>query len=192
MSLVQRLRNFRKDEGGSAAVEICIMAPLLAWAFLATVVYFHAYRSESVAAKATLTVADMVSRETGYITPSYLNGIHNLLNFLTMSDDYPEYRLTVFTWDEDDNRFEVRWSRERGNQPVLNTSSLQAYADRLPVMVDDQRAILVETWSSYKPPFNTVGLTEFDFENFMVINPRFAPQLCWNSDPQEDPSKAKC
>ena len=67
-SLLKCLRRMRDDESGSIAVETIMMVPLLAWALLSTLAYFDAYRAESISVKAGLTIADMVSRETGFVT----------------------------------------------------------------------------------------------------------------------------
>lgn len=185
------LRRFRRDESGSAAVETAMMAPLLAWAFTTTMVYFDAYRSEAIATKAATTVSDMLSREVGFINSGYLNGMQDVLDFLSKSATVPDFRLTVLTWDDTDTEYKVRWSRKRGTRPVLDTATLNSLVAQLPVLVDGERAILLETWTSYSPAF-AVGLNDFEFENFMVVSPRFATQLCWNNDANEDPARSKC
>lgn len=191
-----QLARLRRDERGSVAVETIFMVPLLVWALLATTSYFHAYRSEALADRAASTLADMVSRETEFITPSYLNGMRGMLQFLTLAPTTPDFRLTAFTWDEDDSRYEVRWSRQRGSQITYNTTRLQDVAHKLPILLDDEVAILVETWTPYSPKFTyslyDLGLRDFDFRNFIVVQPRFATQVCFNGDANLDPSKARC
>lgn len=176
-SMTQRIKTFYRDEDGSGAVEFIMMVPLLVWAWLATVVYFDAYRTEAIAIKATTTLADMVSRETDDIDSNYLNSMRKMLKFLSNADTIPDFRLTVFTWDEGNKKYKVRWSRERGSQPTLTNATINDYASKLPNINDEQNVILVETWTDYKPSFNA-GLTDSTFENLMVINPRFAGQLC--------------
>ncbi len=192
-SLVRRFKHLRRDEGGSGTVEMLFMVPLLIWCLLATVTYFHAYRSEHTATKAASTLADMVSRETEYITPAYLDGMRGMLQFLTMSDTTPQYRLTVFTWDAANSKYVVRWSRRRGSQPTLKTSDLVSMTGQLPLLKDGERAIIVETWTAYHPRFNfNLGLSDFDFENFVVVTPRFAGQLCFAASENSDPEDASC
>lgn len=192
-SLVARLRRLRRDESGSGTVEMVFMIPLLCWCLLSTISYFHAYRSEHVATKAAATLADMVSRETDYITPSYLNGMRGMLNFLTMSDTTPVFRLTVITWDEDENKYKVRWSRQRGGKPTLKTTDLPDIIGQLPILKDGERAILVETWTAYVPKYEyNLGLREFEFESFIVTSPRFSTQLCFAQSSDATPDEASC
>jgi hypothetical protein len=187
------LRKFRRNENGSGTVEFVMMVPLLIWCLLATVSYFHAYRSEAVAVKTTLTLADMLSRERASINGPYLNNMRDFVQFLTLSATTPDIRVTVFRWNPRRNRYEVRWSRRRGNQPTLRTSNLNDMAGILPVMtLSSERAILVETWSDYTPRYNyNLGLTDFDFVNRIVISPRNG-QLCWNNDLNDDPATRRC
>ncbi|MEJ6397769.1 TadE/TadG family type IV pilus assembly protein [Yoonia sp. 208BN28-4] len=192
-SILARLRRLRRDESGSGTVEMVFMVPLLCWCLLSTISYFHAYRSEHVATKAATTLADMVSRETEYITPSYLNGMRGMLRFLTMSDTVPSYRLTVIMWNEDKNKYVVRWSRERGDKPTLRTSDLPDISNQLPLLKDQERAIIVETWTDYVPQYEyNLGLNEFEFESFIVTRPRFSTQLCFAPTAETDPVDAKC
>lgn len=192
-SLGARFSRLRRDEGGSGAVEMLFMVPLLIWCLLFTVSYFHAFRSGHVATKSATTLADMVSRETEYITPEYLNGMRGILEFLTMSNSIPEYRITVVTWVAAESKYEVRWSRQRGGNPTLNTSDLPDLLDKLPLLKDDERAIIVETWTSYEPNFEyNLGLKDFEFESFIVVTPRFATQLCFAESADADPNDASC
>ena len=187
------LRKFSRKEDGSGIVEFVLMFPLLCWALLATVSYFHAFRSEAIATKTTLTLADMVSRETDYITPTYLNNVRDFVEFLSISEVRPDYRLTVIRWNENKGIYQVRWSRRRGRETILKTADLVDIADQLPIMSADQRVLLVETWTDYVPQFDyNLGLGEFQFKNFVVMSPRFSTQICWNSDANLDPAKAKC
>ena len=48
--------------------------------------------------------------------------------------------------------------------------------NRLPVVPNNERLILVETWADYNPPFN-VGINRQYLYNFVFTRPRFAPQV---------------
>ena len=54
-------------------------------------------------------------------------------------------------------------------------------------MPDNERVILVETWSTYSPLFE-VGLDQSDIYNFIFTSPRFAPLLPWYEDIPEETS----
>ncbi|UYV38639.1 hypothetical protein N4R57_06200 [Rhodobacteraceae bacterium D3-12] len=47
------------------------------------------------------------------------------------------------------------------------------------MMVDEERIILVETWTDYNAPFN-VGLNGQTISTFVFTRPRFAPQLLFD------------
>jgi len=124
MNMKQKLKFWaarfgRNEDGGTVAIEFVMMVPLLAWAFLSTITYFHAYRTEAIAHKAGLTIADMISREADYITPQYLSGARSLLRFLTLDDKYPDIRITVAYWDAGENKYKRAWSKERGPRSPL-------------------------------------------------------------------------
>lgn len=184
-SLKARLRRFRDDERGSVAVETLMMVPFLSWAMLSTLTYFHAYRAEAISQKAGLTIADMYSREGGYVTPLYLNGTRDLLQFLTLVDTTPAFRVTVVTWDDTSKKYERVWSRNRGAGSNLTDSLVNALAYKLPILKDGEQVILIETWTDYTAPYG-VGLSDFTMDTFHVISPRFTDRLCWNPD-ENDP-----
>ncbi len=197
-------RTWRNDEEGSVAVETLLMVPLLSWAFLSTLVYFDAYRTEAISEKAALTIADMLSREDGLVNAAYLNGTRDLLEFLSLHDPNPELRITVVRWESDDpsdpavttgDLMRV-WSKRRNTlKPVLKASDMANLETRLPQMTHDERIIVVETWSDYEPPYEPIlasSLNAFEMGTFTVISPRFTQSLCWNNDPAQDPSKTFC
>jgi len=77
--LTRKLRGFRSDERGYVTVEAMILLPVILWIFAACWVYFDAFRQQSVNQKASYTIGDMLSRETNYITPAYIDGTHELV-----------------------------------------------------------------------------------------------------------------
>jgi hypothetical protein len=184
------------------AVELVMVTPILVWIVMSTFVYFDTFRNEANAHRAALTLADMFSREQTDIDGSYLNGARSLLQTLTLDDDNPDFRITVYRYQLSDDTFRRVWSRNRGVGTNLTNADLLALqtAGRLPRMADDDRAILVETFTDYEPPFDTGirFLTSFfsadgaspreeldsvTFRTFNVIRPRFTPSLCWDASP---------
>lgn len=188
--LTAAVKKWREDETGSVAVETILMVPLLAWAFVATVTFFDAYRNEANSFKAGITISDMFSRETDLITSEYISGARGLLRFLAIDDANPDLRVTAFEWQDSQNRYRRIWSQERGPRSGLRTEDLANMTERLPILQDGEVAILVETWIEYDPPF-AVGLDSYDMQTYTVISPRFATQLCYSSDPS-DPTKTRC
>jgi len=184
-------RAFREDEHGGIAVEAALVFPMLTWAFLATIVYFDAFRSQSTNAKAAYTVSDMISRETDYITPAYIDSLWNVHKFLTTSNRDTDLQVTIVEYDEDWLDYNVRWSKARGAFEEMTEDDLDDLEDRLPVMPDGEIVILLQTRMVYEPSFS-IGLDAFTFDNFIVTRPRFSPQLCYNSVEDGDNSTATC
>jgi len=178
-SLISNLRALHADEEGSIAVETIMMVPLLSWALLSTLAYFDAYRAESISTKASLTIADMISRETGLVTSAYVTNARNLLRFLSLQDNWPDLRVTVVRWNE--NRQELRrvWSQERGPRRGMTGAEVLELVDKVPNLLHQERLIIVETWTEYEPLYS-VGLSPFTMETFTFISPRFVSQLCFN------------
>lgn len=173
------LERFRRDETGSVAVESIVVLPLLFWSLLAMYAFFDAYRQASMNIKGAYTIGDMLSRETNYITNSYMNTAHNLFDLITRTQTTSQLRVTVVRWDGVNNIYKMDWSKTRGGVAALTNTQVKNMAAKLPTMPHNDRLIVVETWARYKPPFN-IGIEEQDLYNFIFTRPRFAPQLLWS------------
>ena len=208
---------FRKDQDGSMAIELLLVVPILLWALLSTFVYFDLFRTESNSYRASLTVADMFSREQTAVDDDYIDGARELLRTLTFSDPDPKLRVTVYRFQGDDDTYRVVWSEAltstTGSISVpdpdddaavdgrLNDSDLNRLdtEDRLPVLASGDRAILIETETRYTAPFD-IGLSFFSptnfedhtFRTFTVIRPRFNPTLCYDPFPLDDTNTPDC
>lgn len=191
MTLFRYLRRFARKDDGTGAIELLLVVPMMTWVFLGTIVYFDAYRDRAITQRASLTVADMYSRETDYITPAYLNGTRDLLKFLMSDDETTKFRVTAFTWRDSDTRYHRIWSRNRGGLQNYNNERLALVAERLPILDNGEVAILVETERTYKPPFD-VGIGDTVVSTFTLTSPRFATKLCWNSTPEDGTSTEIC
>lgn len=185
-------RRFRRSEDGSITVEALLILPILMWAYLGTFVFFDGYRAQSINVKAAYTIGDTLSRETGYVTPAYMDSMHLLQQFLVRTIEPVRLRITVYAFDLPNNRYVVRWSQVRGGTiTALNTAALAALRPSLPNMANGELAILTETWVGYEPDFS-VGIDPFTFRDLVVTRPRFGPQLCWNSLNNGGSSTATC
>ena len=173
-----RLRAFLSETRGTVAIEAVIALPVLFWMFMASFVYFDAYRQSSINIKAAYMVGDMLSRETNAIDDDYLDGMKSLFDYLAGTEASSRMRVSVLNWDEEDNEYLLDWSEVRGSVQALTDQDMDAIKSDLPVLSDNERLILVETWSYYTPPFD-VGLAKQDMENFVFTSPRFAPLLAW-------------
>lgn len=180
ISLLRTLRGFLRSERGGTTVEFVLVIPLLAWCFVGTYTFFAAYRLQVVNVKAAYTIGDQISRETNFITPSYIAAMGELHDFLVMGNPTAQLRITAFEYELSDNSYRVIWSRGIGQPNRVTDARMNDVQNRLPVMVDEEIAVLTETWVSFDPA-DMVGMDLITFYEPIVTRPRFATQVCWNS-----------
>lgn len=184
------LGRFGRDEGGTVMVEALLVLPMLLWSYLALFVYWDAFRSLNTAQKAAYTISDTISREMVSLSPAYIPGLRNMMQYLVHENDsVVKLRVTSITYNSTDSRYEVHWSRSPdGAFPELTTATLQQFADCdpatikpgsciIPKMADGDYVILVETSIPYHPAFN-VGVNDQELREFIVTRPRFLPKIC--------------
>ena len=58
----------------------------------------------------------------------------------------------------------------------LTHADLILMEDQLPKLPNQERIVLVETWSTYEPLFN-IGMEDVEIKTFVFTRLRFAPQL---------------
>ncbi len=176
-----RLARAWREDQGSLSVEAAILLPLLLITILFLYVAFDAFRQHAVNQRANYTIADMLSRQTDFVTPAYMDGLEGLMEFLSAAPDEDiDLRITVVSYDEDDDSYSVEWSQARGsNLSPLDDATLEGYRDRLPRMVDGEQLILTETRVEYQSPINA-RLFVRPYNTYVFTRPRFAPQLLWN------------
>ncbi len=173
------LRRFARQERGSVAVEAVILLPLVIWTFLALYAAFHSYRTYAINQKAAYTIGDMISRETNPMDLAYLNGTHQLFAYLTGANQQDlSIRLTAVYYDEDTETYELDWSQATGGADPATVEQVAGWEDNLPVLPDQERVMVVETFHNYDPPFAT-GLNARTVANFIFTRPRYAPQILW-------------
>jgi hypothetical protein len=170
--------DFARREDGVIALEAMIMLPLLFWTFLALFSIFDTFRTYSANQKAAFTVGDAISRETMPIDDQYLAGIHEMFEYLALSNGGSSMRVSSIYFDEENNRHYTDWSQAVGGRSPLSDGDIGNWSNKLPIMVNNERLVLVETWASYDPPFKT-GLEQREIRNFNFTRPRYAPRVCW-------------
>lgn len=172
--------DFLRREDGTIAIEAMIIMPMMFWTFLALFSIFDTYRMYGIHQKASYTIADAVSRETLPIDSDYIDGVHEMFEYLASSHGQTNMRISQVKYDADGDRFYKDWSVTRGNIQALTHESVVDWKERLPNMVDEERVIIVETVTDFDPPFNT-GLEERTIVNFVFTRPRYAPRVCYYS-----------
>lgn len=200
-NLLKSLHKFKADEDGTMSIELVLVVPLLVWALLSTFVYFDVFRVEANSNRASLTLAEMFSRETTPITSEFLNSAREVLRTLTFEESSPDYRVTVYRYRPSDDSYLRVWSRHRGLDQTLRNEDLALLQaeNKLPKMNSIDHAILIETRIEYDAPFS-IGLSPFTgtslddvtFTTFTVIRPR-ASKLCFDSSPGDgDNTSVQC
>ncbi|MBL4768243.1 MAG: pilus assembly protein [Rhodobacteraceae bacterium] len=175
-----RARAFHNDTDASVSVEFLLAMPMVFWAFMASYVFFDGYKQSSVNLKAAYTIGDLISRETDPITDDYLDSMYALHRLLTRATSSTTLRITVVRWNEDTNRFYRDWSQTRGTIEPLTSADVLLLTDKLPLMPNAERVIIVETTNSFTPFYN-IGMDTLSLDNFVFTRPRFAPQVIWES-----------
>ena len=178
--LKARLSGFAEDTRGLVAVEAIILLPLVIWTYVAMFSFFDMLRMKSVNQKAAFTVADAYSRETQKINDTFVDSSFTLFKALTRTNQ-PTMRISVLTFDQPTNKYQVKWSKKRGtgSQVPLTDNSVNDIRDQLPIVVSGDEFIFVETWNYYVIPFK-IGMDNFKLKSVVVMNPRFADQLKWD------------
>ncbi len=185
--LRKAVSSFLKSEVGSQSIELVVMAPLLVWTICAMLAFTEEFRVRAMAVDATAVIADTLSRQTTPINQAYLEGLRSVAGQLTRYGDNVGLRVTQLRCSERcDNPsrrvLHVVFSKGVGIQQDLDDSDFErgAFRDRLPLLAQGDRVILVETAFTHKPIFN-VGLKESQIEMSQTTRMRFAPRLCWSS-----------
>jgi hypothetical protein len=173
------LVRFKGREDGSIAVETVIMLPLMFWAYLAMYSTFDTFRMYNLNQTAAYTVGDAISRETQAIDADYLRGMQQLFEYLTRGTGQTALRVSSIWYDQANDRYHADWSQVRGTVQPLTSDDVRDWHDKLPVMPDNERVTLVETWRDFEPLFKT-GLERRDIHNFVFTRPRHAPRTVWS------------
>ena len=196
--LKSSLREFHRDERGVLLAETLIMMPMLIWGFLALFVYWDVFRTVNVTQKAAYSISDLLSRQV-IVNTQFIDGLQNVLTFLTPNVAQARMRITSLemdegtnlqptTWDGDDN-YVLLFSRSPGSAvPIHSTASIQLLQDRIPTLQDLETVVVVETWTDFVPRFDTgvlsfaVGVEDQTFTHFIVTRPR-SRRVCLQGNP---------
>lgn len=179
-TLFQQIRRFRDDTRGNATIDMVIFTPILLIVLAATFSLHDAFRQKSLNVKAAYTIADAFSRETAPVDDAYLDGMLQLLEYLTSSAGPYSLRVSLVHYDEEDDVFLVDWSQTRGAFTALTDTEVQTKRDELPDLLNNERVIVVETETDYAPPIYFDGFSDQTFYNIGFTRPRFAPKIVWS------------
>ncbi|WP_163849386.1 TadE/TadG family type IV pilus assembly protein [Pseudooceanicola aestuarii] len=180
-ALRRHILRFARREDGFLAAEFIIMFPLLIWAFLAIYGFYDVMRVKVQNEKAAYSISDMLSRETQYITPTYISNTKKFYDYLLNGGNNSALRVSSVRYSDSDDQYKITWSQVRGGQSALTSSDIYDYHDHLPILASGDELILVETWNDYEFPVET-GIDDFTMTTFVFTRPRFAAQLKFDPD----------
>lgn len=172
--MLRLLKKFQSRENGAVALEALIMTPVLAFMFIASFVFFDAFRIYNTSIKATYAVADVMSRQRSDIYDSDIYGMGFIFQHISRNPGGSDIRVSQISYDADSDTHSVNWSEGTGSRTDLRNSDLPGLLDQIPIMADGDAVIVVESWVPYQPAFN-VGLNPVEFTNFTTTRPRWFP-----------------
>lgn len=182
--LKSALAKFRNDTGGAMTVELVITLPLLFWMIATCFELYEVHRHKAVRIKATYAVADMLSREMELVGDSYIAAAKNVFDSMAQDNAATQMRMSVVKYDSEAAKYEVRWSKIRGEGPMSELTEDAANAnDQLPNLQPGEDLVIVESTSIYIPLFGYPGLgKEYDVNTRIFTGARFDQQICWDDD----------
>lgn len=180
---LQKLRRFAKDSAGNMSLEMALLMPFAIGLVAAGYAFHDGFREKTININAAYTISDALSRETDPITPDYMDGMHELLEFLTGGNNNTALRVTMVRWNKHEQEYRRDWSKTRGPMDSLTNHDLNdALVENLPDLLHNERVIVVETATDYLPPI----ILKWGYDgrvnlyNFAFTRPRFAPKLVWD------------
>ncbi len=173
-----QFRTFLRDESGVVLAEFLILFPMLVWGLIALFAFWDVFRTINITQKAAYSIADLLSRQV-VVKATFVDGLQNVLDFLTPNVPASRMRITSIEWDEPTEKFLLLFSRSPGNQvTALTATTAQDLAPFVPTLADSETVIVVETWVDYVPPFDTgvmnfaMGIGNRTFTQLVVTRPR--------------------
>lgn len=170
-------RRIWRQEDAFITVEAVIWIPFLVATVLSIFAVFDLFRAQTLNQKAAYTIGDTLSRETSFITGTYIDNAEKLVGLLTRQDsDKVGLRVTVLEWNAEYRRHVVKWSKARAPFVALTDAELTAFSEKAPIMVDGEQIILTETWTANRS-YELLRRSANGYFASVFTRPRYAPQL---------------
>ncbi|MCC5969990.1 MAG: hypothetical protein JJU15_08565 [Pararhodobacter sp.] len=178
---LRTLHGWLADTRGALTLEAVIVVPVLIMSFLALLIFYDAFRMQKVNVTASYTLSDLISRKVDPVTPGYLEGLHNIYDYITRATHPTSLRVSSVYWNVLEEEYQVVWSYGTRNGTPLSSAELNEAADRLPIIPRADTVILMEARMHYSAPI-VESLGNQTFAHFVVTRPRFAPQIVFLPD----------
>jgi Flp pilus assembly protein TadG len=166
-------RAWLRNERGASIVEFALLAPVLLLLLLGTVTLFDLFRTLQSVEKATFTVGDMMSRETGAMTSAKLDSMLTLTRQMvaTASDG----GLRVSSIIKQGGTMTVQWTRTVGAN-VPNTALNMAV---LPDVAEGDSVLLTESFVPHRAFVRLFGIGDIVFGAQAAHRPRFVSSIAY-------------
>jgi hypothetical protein len=193
-TLKHRFVSFLRQEDGLVLVEGLLMMPLVVWALVAMFIYWDVFRTINVTQKAAYSIADLLSRQRDDITPAYLDGLQDVVDFLTPGGHPVMVRITSLQCNAptgtqicstSGGTYTKLFSESPDDKITgLTEAQIQVWkGTRVPTLAHGESVFVVETQVDFKAQLQTVlmgllvGVQDQSFGEFIVTRPRHR-RLC--------------
>jgi len=173
------LKGFNRKEDGSQMVEAVLIIPIIMFLIMLSYTFFTAFDAKSRASKATDAVADYISRQTNAVDQAYVDGLGDLFEFLTHTNQAGLRVSALVNASQPDGStaLALQWSAAHGNFARL--TDVSEVSDRVPLLSIGEQIIIVETNRPWYPLFD-VGIGNVNFHNILPMKPRFSTQVVFD------------
>lgn len=193
-TLKHRFITYLRNEDGLVLAEALFMMPLLIWGLVAMFIYWDVFKTINMTQKAAYSIADLLSRQKNTIPLAYMNGLQNIMLFLTPNGHPVTMRITSFECvapnapqlcDASGGSYKLLFSHSPGNKITgLTEANIQKWrGTKIPTLGNGQSVFVVETSVAFKAQLQTalaglmVGVKDNTFGEFIVTRPRHR-RLC--------------
>ncbi|RAK57788.1 TadE/TadG family type IV pilus assembly protein [Phenylobacterium deserti] len=164
------LNRFRRDEGGAAAVEFALFAPVLVLLYFGTVELSLALLADRHSAHAAAVIADLTTQPASLSE----NEITDILGVAApIMRPFPTSGMTTrisMLQGDSNNVARVVWSRSQTMTPLAVNNAPAAV--KIGVLKKDERAVLSEVNYSYTSPIGHIVSQPMTFRNHHISWPR--------------------
>jgi len=166
---------FIRNQQGASLVEFALLVPILLFLLMGTVTLFDLFRSWQNVEKATFTVGDIMSRETGALTQSKLEGMLTLTRNVVTSG--AQGGLRVSSIGKKNGVITVHWTHSVGSHVPASTPSVSL----APALAEGDSVLLTESFVPHAGFANLFGFDTLVFSARAAHRPRFVSAVAWQN-----------
>lgn len=193
MGFVRFLKSLRRNDTGTASIELLLMVPMFVLIIGMTMTSYGYFKASSRDAKAAYAMADAISRETRNINPDFMTTLRKMQSFITDTENGVGFRISVVDYSPYKKDYRIRWSRKRQNGEIaIPAADLERLRPNLPNLANFETILVMETFLNHQPFRSVVGLEPVQFRHVAISRPRNGPQICWSTDTDPTSVNRKC